>query len=169
MRAGDLIVLKCFHHFSFQLIFRKVADVEKEKLLAEQRKNDPVLNTTQDHLVRKLFSKFKKPSTGNLTSPGSAASSGLLGLPKDIERGTGGGGIQIQQGNSNNNTSGHPTNVNSIGSVSPGSASNTITAADAATQRKMSLDVGKLKPATGGGGGWARLMVSFFYFKECLG
>ena len=34
--------------------------MRKERELAEKRKNDPVLNQSQDHLVRKLFSKFKK-------------------------------------------------------------------------------------------------------------
>ena len=47
-----------------QLIFRKVSDVLKEQELAERRKNDPVLNHTQDHLVRKLFNKFKKGPDG---------------------------------------------------------------------------------------------------------
>ena len=52
-----------------QLIFRKVSDLKKEKELAERRKNDPALNQTQDHLVRKLFSKFKRgPSTSTPTT-----------------------------------------------------------------------------------------------------
>jgi potassium voltage-gated channel Eag-related subfamily H protein len=46
-----------------QLIFRKVADVKREQELAERRKNDPpVADLAQDHLVRKIFSKFRKPS-----------------------------------------------------------------------------------------------------------
>lgn len=40
-----------------QLIFRKVADVRREKELAERRKNEPQLDQTQDHLVRKIFSR----------------------------------------------------------------------------------------------------------------
>ena len=43
-----------------QLIFRKVADVRREKELAERRKNDPQLDQQQDHLVRKIFSKFRR-------------------------------------------------------------------------------------------------------------
>merc|ERR1719245_1887617 len=46
-----------------RLIFRKVSDLRKERELAEKRKNDPALNQSQDHLVRKLFSKFKKTNT----------------------------------------------------------------------------------------------------------
>ena len=43
-----------------QLIFRKVADVRREKELAERRKNEPQLDQNQDHLVRKIFSKFRR-------------------------------------------------------------------------------------------------------------
>lgn len=46
----------------FQLIFRKVADVKKEKELAEKRKNDPPLELSSDHPVRKLISRFRKIS-----------------------------------------------------------------------------------------------------------
>ncbi len=54
--------------------------MKKEKELAERRKNDPALNHTQDHLVRKLFSKFKRgPSSGQLDSA----------EKKDVEKGAG--------------------------------------------------------------------------------
>lgn len=43
-----------------QLIFRKVADVRREKELAERRKNEPQLDSNQDQLVRKIFSKFRR-------------------------------------------------------------------------------------------------------------
>ena len=70
-----------------QLIFRKVSDLKKEKELAERRKNDPALNQTQDHLVRKLFSKFKR-------GPTSAPSIDVALDRRDVERG-GGGSIEI--------------------------------------------------------------------------
>jgi len=63
-----------------RLIFRKVSDVKKEQELAERQKNDPALNQTQDHLVRKLFSKFRKG--GQETSVPLIA-----GCSKDLERG----------------------------------------------------------------------------------
>lgn len=44
----------------FQLIFRKVADVRREKELAERRKHEPQLDQNQDQLVRKIFSKFRR-------------------------------------------------------------------------------------------------------------
>lgn len=43
-----------------QLIFRKVADVRREKELAEKRKNEPQLDEQRDQLVRKIFTKFRK-------------------------------------------------------------------------------------------------------------
>lgn len=39
---------------------RKVADVKREQELAERRKNEPQLAQNQDHLVRKIFSKFRR-------------------------------------------------------------------------------------------------------------
>lgn len=48
-----------FYVFS-QLIFRKVADVRREKELAEKRKNEPQLDEQRDQLVRKIFTKFRK-------------------------------------------------------------------------------------------------------------
>ena len=50
----------------FQLIFRKVADVKREKELAEKRKNDPPLDLAADHPVRKLISRFRKISDSRL-------------------------------------------------------------------------------------------------------
>lgn len=76
-------------NFSLQLIFRKVSDVLKEQELAERRKNDPVLNHTQDHLVRKLFNKFKKgPDPG----PPAVGGGSIVGpqsdkVNRDIEKG----------------------------------------------------------------------------------
>lgn len=34
--------------------------MRREKELAERRKNDPQLDQQQDHLVRKIFSKFRR-------------------------------------------------------------------------------------------------------------
>lgn len=55
--ARNLVLTYNLRH---RLIFRKVADVRREKELAERRKNEPQLDQNQDHLVRKLFSRFKK-------------------------------------------------------------------------------------------------------------
>uniref|UniRef100_A0ABD2X980 Potassium voltage-gated channel protein eag n=1 Tax=Trichogramma kaykai TaxID=54128 RepID=A0ABD2X980_9HYME len=54
--ARNLILTYNLRH---RLIFRKVADVRREKELAERRKNEPQLDQSQDHLVRKIFSRFK--------------------------------------------------------------------------------------------------------------
>jgi hypothetical protein len=57
-KPDKTVMFKSFHYFDiFQMIFRKVSDVKKEQELAEKRKDDPALNQSQDHLVRKLFSK----------------------------------------------------------------------------------------------------------------
>lgn len=60
-----------------------MADVKREKELAERRKNDPQLDSTQDHLVRKLFSRFRK---GDRPSTGSSLQTDLS-ITKDIEKG----------------------------------------------------------------------------------
>ena len=70
----------------FQLIFRKVSDVKKEKELAERRKNDPALNHTQDHLVRKLFSKFKRAPSSDVPSGGRRLD---VAERRDVEKGAG--------------------------------------------------------------------------------
>ncbi|XP_053952182.1 potassium voltage-gated channel protein eag isoform X6 [Anastrepha ludens] len=55
--ARNLVLTYNLRH---RLIFRKVADVKREKELAERRKNEPQLPQNQDHLVRKIFSKFRR-------------------------------------------------------------------------------------------------------------
>ncbi|XP_039293603.1 potassium voltage-gated channel protein eag isoform X4 [Nilaparvata lugens] len=55
--ARNLVLTYNLRH---RLIFRKVADVRREKELAERRKNEPQLDQNQDHLVRKIFSKFRR-------------------------------------------------------------------------------------------------------------
>ncbi|KAI1287678.1 Potassium voltage-gated channel protein eag [Halotydeus destructor] len=61
--ARNLVLTYNLRH---RVIFRKVADVKKEMELAERRKNDPVPDIAQDHLVRKIFSKFRKPSEASV-------------------------------------------------------------------------------------------------------
>lgn len=56
-----------------------MADVRREKELAERRKNEPQLDQNQDHLVRKIFSKFRRDRT--------PASSSTAPAPPDVERG----------------------------------------------------------------------------------
>lgn len=58
--ARNLVLTYNLRH---RLIFRKVADVKREKELAERRKNEPQLAQNQDHLVRKIFSKFRRTPT----------------------------------------------------------------------------------------------------------
>jgi hypothetical protein len=67
------------------IYYRKVADVRREKELAERRKNEPQLGSSQDHLVRKIFSKFRRAQqAAQLTKDGSQTS--------DVEKGDTDGG-----------------------------------------------------------------------------
>ncbi|XP_049875603.1 potassium voltage-gated channel protein eag [Pectinophora gossypiella] len=48
------------YNLRHRLIFRKVADVRRERELMERRKREPALEQAQDHLVRKIFSRFRR-------------------------------------------------------------------------------------------------------------
>ncbi|ALC48835.1 eag [Drosophila busckii] len=79
--ARNLVLTYNLRH---RLIFRKVADVKREKELAERRKNEPQLPQNQDHLVRKIFSKFRR------TPQVTAGSKELVGSGQsDVEKGDG--------------------------------------------------------------------------------
>ncbi|KAJ1522858.1 hypothetical protein ONE63_002006 [Megalurothrips usitatus] len=83
--ARNLVLTYNLRH---RLIFRKVADVRREKELAERRKNEPQLDQNQDHLVRKIFSKFRRDRAAHQPVPSPS---------QDVERGgdslsDGGGG-----------------------------------------------------------------------------
>ena len=54
-----------------------MADVKKEKELAEKRKNDPPLELSNDHPVRKLISRFRKISDAKHAQTSSDAERGL--------------------------------------------------------------------------------------------
>lgn len=86
--ARNLVLTYNLRH---RLIFRKVADVRREKELAERRKNEPQLDQSQDHLVRKIFSKFRRerPQQSHAPSPAAATASTppVAGTP-DVEKGS---------------------------------------------------------------------------------
>ncbi|KPJ04676.1 Potassium voltage-gated channel protein eag [Papilio xuthus] len=48
------------YNLRHRLIFRKVADVRRERELMERRKREPQLEQAQDHLVRKIFSRLAR-------------------------------------------------------------------------------------------------------------
>ncbi|XP_023311113.1 potassium voltage-gated channel protein eag [Anoplophora glabripennis] len=75
--ARNLILTYNLRH---RLIFRKVADVKREKELAERRKNEPQLDQNQDHLVRKIFSKFRRDRSQHVAAPATTTQS-------DVEKG----------------------------------------------------------------------------------
>ncbi|XP_034671592.1 potassium voltage-gated channel protein eag isoform X2 [Drosophila subobscura] len=83
--ARNLVLTYNLRH---RLIFRKVADVKREKELAERRKNEPQLPQNQDHLVRKIFSKFRRTpqvQAGSKDIVGGGTGSGQ----SDVEKGDG--------------------------------------------------------------------------------
>nr|XP_037275626.1 potassium voltage-gated channel protein eag-like [Rhipicephalus microplus] len=95
--ARNLLLTYNLRH---RLIFRKVSDVKREKELAERRKHEPLQELSQDHLVRKIFSKFRKNGSASSTATtpagggptmgdhGRAPSSPLAILPSpDVEKG----------------------------------------------------------------------------------
>ncbi|XP_054721984.1 potassium voltage-gated channel protein eag-like [Uloborus diversus] len=71
------------YNLRHRLIFRKVSDVKRERELSERRKADPIPDISQDHLVRKLFSKFRK----NGGDAGKSSSSNQIAAQPDVERG----------------------------------------------------------------------------------
>lgn len=48
------------YNLRHRLVFRKLADVKKEKELAEKIKDEPQVLPNQQDIVRKLFSKFRR-------------------------------------------------------------------------------------------------------------
>ncbi|CAH1184104.1 unnamed protein product [Phyllotreta striolata] len=74
--ARNLILTYNLRH---RLIFRKVADVKREQELAERRKNEPQLDQNQDHLVRKIFSKFRRDRSQHVVASPIT--------PSDVEKG----------------------------------------------------------------------------------
>lgn len=66
-----------------QIIFRKVADLKHEQELDEMQQNQPQPEFSQDHIVRRLISKFRKPSdAGAIGAIGQSAGSNLLQVPQ---------------------------------------------------------------------------------------
>lgn len=77
------LVLLTHRNLAPQIIFRKVADLKHEQELDEMQQNQPQQEFSQDHIVRRLISKFRKPSdavTIGLPPPG--GSSNLLQVPQ---------------------------------------------------------------------------------------
>ncbi|XP_077537014.1 potassium voltage-gated channel protein ether a go-go isoform X2 [Haemaphysalis longicornis] len=88
--ARNLLLTYNLRH---RLIFRKVSDVKREKELAERRKHEPLQELSQDHLVRKIFSKFRKNGSAATAAAdhhhrAPTVSSPLAILPSpDVEKG----------------------------------------------------------------------------------
>ncbi|XP_037293294.1 potassium voltage-gated channel protein eag [Manduca sexta] len=87
------------YNLRHRLIFRKVADVRRERELMERRKREPQLEQAQDHLVRKIFSRFRRersvaaapapaPARASPAPPATALATAAAAPPaSDAERG----------------------------------------------------------------------------------
>ncbi|KAG7175739.1 Potassium voltage-gated channel protein eag-like, partial [Homarus americanus] len=85
--ARNLVLTYNLRH---RLIFRKVSDVRREKELAERRKHEPQQELSHDHLVRKIFSRFRRDKAGGGSGTPNSASSDMVGVSgRDVERGSG--------------------------------------------------------------------------------
>lgn len=51
------------YNLRHRFVFRKVADVKREQELADRTKDEPQVATNQDHIVRKIISKFRRQPT----------------------------------------------------------------------------------------------------------
>ncbi|XP_072929284.1 potassium voltage-gated channel protein eag isoform X2 [Epargyreus clarus] len=74
------------YNLRHRLIFRKVADVRRERELMERRKREPQVEQAQDHLVRKIISRFRRERSV-AAAPGPAPRPAAA--PSDAERGEG--------------------------------------------------------------------------------
>ena len=122
-----------------QLIFRKLADVKREKELAEKRKNDPPLELSQDHPVRKLISRFRKIS--DKTSQNNLDVEKAEQKPNNVspnERPSSGSGARVIKVSESNNANLQVQN----------------------NQTKAVSKWGKLLSGTGGGGGTATTVTN---------
>lgn len=152
-----------------RLIFRKVSDLKKEKELAERRKNDPALNQSQDHLVRKLFSKFKKTNTSTdmnaLLRPNSKDRDPEKGNVKRLSRSSLSGSVSPAT-TSTNKVPDNPLaklNIGQLNNIGRGPSTNKINSELTTTNVTQVSEVEpKKKTVTMNGpkkklGGWARL------------
>lgn len=79
------------YNLRHRLIFRKVADVRRERELMERRKREPQLEQAQDHLVRKIFSRFRRERSVAAApgpAPARSAPAPAAPAPADPERGS---------------------------------------------------------------------------------
>lgn len=71
----------------------QVADVRRERELMERRKREPQLEQAQDHLVRKIFSRFRRERSVAAAPPPAPARA----APTDPEKGDSSGNILIDK------------------------------------------------------------------------
>lgn len=70
------------YNLRHRMVFRKVADVKREKELAERGKDEPQVAAGQEHIVRKLFSKFRRQPTTQGSKESASQSDAEKGEPQ---------------------------------------------------------------------------------------
>lgn len=83
--------------------------MRREKELAERRKNEPQLDSSQDHLVRKIFSRFRKGGTQGGSSLNLFANCGTPSTSGGVGGGSGSG--SLSNGPSNTNQGSKSTDI----------------------------------------------------------
>ena len=86
---------------SLQLVFRKVADVKREREEAEKRKNDPPIPA--DHPVRKMFNKFRKLSDVPEKNKPPASPLASLGLAAKLRASSNNNTLDVEKGEGKGN------------------------------------------------------------------
>lgn len=69
------------YNLRHRMVFRKVADVKREKELADRSKDEPQV-VNQDHIVRKIFSKFRRQPTTQGSKESASQSDAEKGEPQ---------------------------------------------------------------------------------------
>jgi len=84
------------------MVFRKLVDVQREKELAERRKDDPPLDVNTDLAVRKLLSRLQRRTTENHRLVRVASQAEVLANDDSTdEQQTGNGGIGSNSASNN--------------------------------------------------------------------
>ncbi|XP_023234113.1 potassium voltage-gated channel protein eag-like isoform X1 [Centruroides sculpturatus] len=169
--ARNLVLTYNLRH---RLIFRKVADVKRERELADRKKSEPLQEISQDHLVRKIFSKFRKNGSETNNRPGSSNQVAALPSP-DLEKGEGPTSSQIDINSENSRKTGRESHSSEGTELKNGSGRNSsrwsLIADETSLENKENqyfneggnkLDnkkvIGAIPPIKGKGSKWAKLM-----------
>lgn len=142
--------------------------------MADRKKSEPLQEISQDHLVRKIFSKFRKNGSETINRPGSSNQVAALPSP-DLEKGEGPTSSQMDLNSENSRKTGRETNSSEGTELKNGSGRNSsrwsLIVDETSLENKENqyfneggnkLDnkkaIGAIPPIKGKGSKWAKLM-----------